>query len=52
MKKYEEERKEKSLSERSIFEWEIIWVGGVYSLNKIGKYNTEIENRVKKVSNL
>ena len=26
--------------------------GGFYSLNKVGKYNTEIENRVKKVSNL
>ena len=26
--------------------------GSFYSLNKIGKYNIEIENRVKKVSNL
>ena len=26
--------------------------GSFYSLSKIGKYNTEIENRVKKVSNL
>ena len=26
--------------------------GSFYSLNKIEKYNTEIENRVKKVSNL